>query len=198
MSSTHRPVAISHATAAEIELYVIDALGAAGRRRFERHVAACHLCAGQLAAEAAAEVVLVALWPRVSRPLAAVVPLRPLPQVAMKPPPSGAVWQRARAPGRGSAGGLAAAVVAVLLMGWWSEGGRASSGPRSSPTAPLAACVATGSAGRARALQDRLSCIDETPPAPAALASWGVCAPAVPPFGTARCPGGSSITPFVQ
>jgi anti-sigma factor RsiW len=162
----------THASAADLELYVIDALAAGPRRTVEQHVAACDRCARRLEAEAALEVALGELWPQVlraRRPLAAVVPLRS--------PRSSSVPPRRRSP----LGGLAAAAIAVLFIGWWTDGGRLDRLPASSPRI---SCATTTAAGDDPA-DDTLLCISEAPP-PATLASWAACAAPAPLCSPAR------------
>ena len=121
---------IRHATPADLQLYVIDALGAVPRRWLEEHLGGCDPCAEALAAEAALETELVDLWPALRRPLAGVFPLRP--------PAPRPVVRRARAPVRGSGTGFGAAAVALLFLGWWADGGRAGAPATASPLACLA------------------------------------------------------------
>jgi hypothetical protein len=167
-----------HATADEVGLFVIDALGPAARQRFEVHVAACTPCARALAAEAAAEQDLTALWPRVRRPLAEVVPLlRPRPTPPVSAPAHRAPTARKSPAHQSSFGGLAAAMVAVLFLGWWTDAGRNMAGVAldASPEglAPLAACwLPEGTSADA---DEARICVAADGPSLAALASWGMC-----------------------
>ena len=119
-----------HATRDEIAGFVIDILAPPARDRFERHVAACARCAAALTTEAAAEATLRSLWPRVERPLAPVLPLSAVQPARARPVALPARHRSAvRGPRRlasgGIANGLAAAVITVLFMGYWSDGDRA-------------------------------------------------------------------------
>jgi anti-sigma factor RsiW len=157
-----------HLSSGELELYVLDALGPAARLHLERHVSVCAACARSLAAEAALEMALGQLWPEVRcarRPLAAVVPLRR----AARPVPA------RRVQGRAPLGGLAAAAMAVLFIGWWSDGARFDSRVPSAVIAPPA-CAAPPVEGATDL------CVAEASPAPGALASWAACAPPAPAF----------------
>jgi hypothetical protein len=161
---------VSHAAAAELELYVIDGLAADPRRRLEQHLVACDHCARLLAAEAAAEMELRALWPEVQqvrRPLAAVVPLRAARPAALLRP----------APVRPSAGGLAVAAVALLFVGWGAiDAHRRCSTTSASTVVPGGACLASRLSARAsEEPADGPLCPIDAPPAPAGLASWAAC-----------------------
>jgi hypothetical protein len=131
-----------HASPDELALFVMDALDASTRRRFERHVMACAVCGEALAREAAAEVALHAAWPAmteaVERPLAPVLPLHPVPVpvavAAPVVPVSAPTTARrttvrrttARAAGASASwNSFAAAAMTVLFLGYWTDGGRA-------------------------------------------------------------------------
>jgi hypothetical protein len=154
----------AHATTGELELYVMDTLAGDQRRRLEQHVTACDGCAHRLAAEAAAEMDLRALWPEVQqlrRPLAPVVPLR-------VPRP---------APPRASHGGLAVAAVALLFIGWGTLDAHRRSARPAATLAPGGACLASRLSTRAsEEPAEGPLCPLDAPPAPAALASWAACA----------------------
>ena len=145
-----------HATAADLQLYVIDALGPVPRRWLEEHLGGCSPCAEALTAEAALETELVDLWPALRRPLADVVPLRP--------PAPRTVARPARALVRASGSGFGAAAVALLFLGWWADGGRAGAPSVSSPLACLAPGFCAAEPARDEAAicrpddRDRLSC----------------------------------------
>ncbi len=177
-----------HPAADDIARFVIDALAPTARQRFEEHVAACAPCARALAAEAAAEEALAALWPSVRRPLAEVVPLstrRPAPAAAPAAPAPVPIIPATRgaAGARGShssQGGLAA-LVAVLFLGWWTDAGRNFAGVSagaSSRLAPLAACLLPGGPLASGEIDEDPVCAAVALPVPslAALASWGMCA----------------------
>jgi hypothetical protein len=192
-----------HASADEIALFVIDALGPAGRQRFEAHVAGCRSCGQALAAEAAAEQELVALWPSVQRPLAEVVPL------ARPTPPPAAVRRPARlfqGVVQGSPGGLAAALVALLFVGWWTDAGRNMAGMAVdgapgrglglsglSMTAGLVPGDALASADTG---EDRVCAMGMDGPSAGALASWGMCTGGASLFGAGRC--GPAVDPICR
>jgi hypothetical protein len=135
-----------HASAADLQLYVIDALGPLPRQWLEAHVVDCDDCARSLGEEAALEETLRAAWPALRRPLAEVVPLRPAaprreprPQPAPEPTPQ-LVRQPVPRPARRShrpGSGLAAAAVALLFLGWWADGSRAVAPATSAPLACL-------------------------------------------------------------
>jgi hypothetical protein len=128
-----------HASPDELALFVMDALDASARRRFERHVMACAVCGEALAREAAAEVALQAAWPAVTEavehPLAPVLPLRPVvvPVVVATPvvpepvaAPAPPRRKSARAAGASASwNSFAAAAMTVLFLGYWTDGGRA-------------------------------------------------------------------------
>jgi hypothetical protein len=163
----------AHPGGADIELYVLGALPPGPRRELEEHIACCAGCADALAAEAAFEVDLVDLWPEVQqqrRPLASVVPLRPpAPGRAAAPKrPS-----RSPSPSSSSRGGLAAAAVLLLFVGWWSDGGLASRPDVALSHAPSCAS-ADVSLDEPGAGEGPLCTADA--PAPGALATWGACA----------------------
>jgi hypothetical protein len=196
MSRSHETeTAGAHATPDEVGLYVLDALSPVARQRFEGHVAGCGPCGQALAAEAAAEEALVALWPAVRRPLAEVVPLprsspvrspvaAPAP-VPLRRPAGGMVAQS-------SFGGLAAAVVAVLFLGWWTDAGQniTGIGPGRSAVglAPLTAFPLPGTALASGETGEGPVCaVGESGPPLAALASWGMCTGGAPAFGAALC-----------
>jgi hypothetical protein len=177
--SAARP-AEAHASAADLELYVIDALAPATRRQVEQHVATCDRCALGLQAEAVLEVTLGQLWSEVQRarrPVAAVVPLRPRRSGGAPCPP----MRRS-----GPLGGLAAAAIAVLFIGWWTDGGRIDSLRSPSALAPPPSCAITALFHEG-ASDDRLVCISEALPSPTALASWATCAAPAPAFASALC-----------
>jgi hypothetical protein len=112
-----RPAALgAHVTADELSRFVLDALAPAAQRRLERHLSTCDSCARALAAEAAAEQTLVELWPEVRRPLAPVLPLRPSPAPLAVPP------RRRSLLAGGMANALAAAVIAAVFVGYWTDG----------------------------------------------------------------------------
>jgi anti-sigma factor RsiW len=176
---------IEHVTEDEIALFVLDALALPARERFEGHVAGCGACAQVLAAEAAAEETLVALWPSVRRPLAEVVPL-PRPSTRPAPRP---VATRAQS----SFGGLAAALVAVLFLGWWTDAGRNMVGLSADGAAgalsPLMACLMPGGVLASGEIDEGSVCtVGEDGPPLAALASWGMCT-AGNGWGAGRSPG---------
>jgi anti-sigma factor RsiW len=174
----------AHASTAELELYVLDALTSGPRRNLELHVAACDRCARDLQVESALEVTLGQLWPQVQRarrPVAAVVPLRPR--------RSGSAPRPMRR--SASLGAVAAAAIAVLFIGWWTDGGRLD--PSRSPSALVSArsCASTGQSSDEEGTDDGLVCISEPLPSPAALASWAACAEPAPAFASALCTGRS-------
>jgi hypothetical protein len=177
-----------HASADDLALFVVDALAAPARQRLEGHVASCLSCAAALAAEAAAEQALREVWPvlrqRARAPLAEVVAL---PRPAPRPAP--AARSRPRVPQQGSLGGLAAAVVTVLFVGWWTDAGRLIGGGRIDEAragAPLTACLLTGQRSIADDAQVRICA--PAPPSLGAMASWGMCAAGAPagPGGICR------------
>jgi hypothetical protein len=112
---------LRHASPEDLQLYVIDALGTTSKRWLEDHVGACDGCARSLAQEAALENTLAELWPAVRRPLAPVVVLRAREVPAEAPRPRRA--PSIRRPST-SGSGFAAAAVALLLLGWWTDGSR--------------------------------------------------------------------------
>ena len=125
---------LAHASGDDLARFVLDALDAPARTRLEHHLRGCPRCAAALAREAAAEMELEALWPRVRRPIAEVVTLRPraapaaAAAAAVVAAEAAAPPVRAAArPANGSYGALAAAVMA-LFIGWWADAG--SAGPR--------------------------------------------------------------------
>jgi anti-sigma factor RsiW len=132
-----------HASAADLQLYVLDALGGVPKRWLEAHLVTCDACGEALAAEAALECTLRDLWPALRRPLADVLPLRP-----PAPPP-----RRSSPPAlpSGSGSAFAAAAVALLFMGWWADGGRAVVAPAAS--APLA-CLTPGFSSERAVVED--------------------------------------------
>jgi hypothetical protein len=186
-----------HASADDLALFVIDALAAPARQRLEGHVVACPSCASALAAEAAAEQALQAVWPVVrsgeprragraassNRPLAEVVALpRPRPAVGAAVRPAAP----ARVAYQSSLGGLAAAVVTVLFLGWWTDAGRLMTNRsldagRLGP--PLTACLLPGD--RPGGDDARFGICAAAPPSLGAMASWGMCA-----LGAPARPGG--------
>jgi hypothetical protein len=165
----------AHASADELALFILDALDPPARRHLERHVAECAACARALSAEAAAEVALTAAWSEVPRPLAPVLslPVRPAAVVPV-PAPARAVPRPVAAPalrrssarhhalaGNSWSNGLAAAVLTVLFVGYWNDGGRMT--------------TMMGASGRSRAageLGEAAQCTRELfTPAPLLLAS---------------------------
>jgi hypothetical protein len=111
---------LAHASGDDLARFVLDALDAPARARLEHHLRGCAPCAAALAREAAAEMELEALWPRVRRPIAAVVTLRPraAPAAAAAMVAVEAVAAPVRAaarPANGSYGALAAAVMALFI-----------------------------------------------------------------------------------
>jgi hypothetical protein len=187
-----------HATADEIALFVIDGLALAARQRFEGHVAACSSCARALAAEAVVEQDLAALWPRVRRPLAEVVPLRrPRPALPAAPPVRRAPAARKNPAHQSSFGGLAAAMVAVLFLGWWTDAGRNMAGVAldaapGDPTA-LPACWLPGGQATSGNADEVVACMAPDGPPLGALASWGMCVGRSPRAATGRCPRQSDL-----
>jgi hypothetical protein len=183
----------THATADQVALYVLDALDAGERRRFERHVMACAACGEALAAEAAAELELQAAWPAIDRPLAPVINLPGVRREIDVPPAPAAVVPPVRAQpvtgaARGSSwNGLAAAAMTFLFLGYWTNGGRVL-GPRDpmndlaqvDPCGPTAICASLLPA-----------------PAPAGGAPWAcsaedapqaMCTSVAPESGLCRAP----------
>jgi anti-sigma factor RsiW len=177
-----------HAIGDELALYVLNALEPAARQRLESHVAGCASCAEELAAEAAAELELEALWPQLSRPVAAVVALAPrasVPQPAACPAPA--------ARGRSVLPTLAAAAVALLFAGSWLH--RPSAGREGDAMAfsSIAACFApaAGMEGEGEAATCALD--TDSSGSFAGLASWGMCGrPSAP---AALCSAASRCTP---
>jgi hypothetical protein len=79
-------------------------------------------------------------------------------------------------------GALAAAVVAVLFLGWWTDAGRLmTSQPLDAGRSTLTACLWPGT----RAAGEDSLRICTAPPSLGAMASWGMCA-----AGTPAGPGG--------
>jgi hypothetical protein len=126
----------AHASADELLAFVLDVLEPAARRTLERHVGGCGICARALAGQAAVEVALGDAWAGVPRPLApglsfalprpvrapdpADVETRAVPAVAPSPRTARRVWAS-----NSWGNGLAAAMLTVLFVGYWHEGGRA-------------------------------------------------------------------------
>jgi hypothetical protein len=186
----------AHVTPDEVALFVLDALSPVARQRFEGHVAGCGPCGQALAAEAAAEEALVALWPAVRRPLAEVVPLSRAGAVRSRVPAAAAVPVPARRPPAGmvaqsSFGGLAAAVVAVLFLGWWTDAGRniTGIGPGGSAVGltPLTAGLSGSALASGETGEGPVCAVGDSGPQLAAMASWGMCTGGAPAFGAALC-----------
>jgi hypothetical protein len=90
-----------HCTAAELEMYVMGALGGAAAERLESHVAECETCAAALTGEAQLEIAFEQVAKQASRPLTSLVRmLRPL-----------------RAAAYGAAGLVAMAAAVILWVG---------------------------------------------------------------------------------
>jgi hypothetical protein len=104
-----------HATAAELELYVLGALDAGRVESFEEHCAGCDACAAALAAEASLELA----FERVNRRATRLERVRPLRAVAY-----------------GAAGMLAMAAAVLIWMGRGSIAG-ATSGASSAAAAAV-------------------------------------------------------------
>jgi hypothetical protein len=201
-------MSVGHATPAQIELYVLDALSPREAPGFEAHVAACARCAEALATEAAYELRLGRLWPRARRPLAEVIPLRPRHRApdATEPARAGRGGGRARrearafVAARGQLGGAAAAVLAVLFAGWWSSGPAAETSAGGSTVASALAggefCgPAYGSPRGGAGGLCAARAVSGSPEGPAAPACWAMCASPIARLAAGLvCAGPSSPT----
>jgi anti-sigma factor RsiW len=176
----------AHASAPELEQYVVGALAPAAQRRLERHAGDCPACARSLAREARLEVELGALWPVMPRPLAEVVPLRG--ELSSRPAPVARAGRRTRLPAWLHASGAAAAALLALFAGFFADG---------RPPPDLGALEPSGAALAAAcsshglpAQEEELGRLCEAAPAdaPGLLASWGMCAGPIAVLGAGeRC-----------
>jgi hypothetical protein len=173
------PEASMHATGDELARYVLNALEPPARRRLESHVGGCASCAEELAAEAAAEVRLGAIWPQLSRPLAAVVALAPRASLPARPRPDARPGPATR--GRSGLPGLAAAAVALLFAGSWLHRPPVEREGEPMAFSSIAACLApvAGVDGDDAAATCALEADNGV--SLAALASWGMCVRRSPP-----------------
>jgi hypothetical protein len=94
-----------------------------------------------------------------------------------------------------SFGGLAAALVAVLFLGWWTDAGRnmvgLSAEGAAGALAPLMACLMPGAVLASGEIDEGPVCtVGEDGPPLGALASWGMCTAGAgrsPSSGAGRC-----------